>query len=86
MMTYSEAPEIYSHLKMPCAIDRFEGNYAVLTDEDQSETNILCSELPMSSKEGDLLFYDGECWQIDESATRARREELRSRLQTLFKK
>ncbi len=57
-------------------IDRFEGEYAVCIDENESTMNIHTSLLPTNAKEGDYLEKQNEKYIVDSEKTRLKREEL----------
>ena len=69
---------------MHFAIDRFEGEYAVLENiENGSMSNVLKSTLPSSSKEGDIILYDGINYIIDDTARKKREEDIMNKFQRL---
>lgn len=37
------------------SVDRFEGKYAVLIDDDENTVNVLLTELPQGIKEGSIV-------------------------------
>ena len=59
-------------------IDRFEGAFAVLEHEGIL-TDFLREKLPDDAKEGDLLEWSGDCWQILHDETDSRRQALAER-------
>ncbi len=66
------------------SIDRFEGNIAVLIDENENKICISRDDLPSSVKEGDILIYDGEKYSIDFDDTDARKSEVKRLIDELF--
>ncbi|MDI9508470.1 MAG: DUF3006 domain-containing protein [Clostridiales bacterium] len=66
-------------------VDRFEGDYAICEDENNLLINIEHSKLPPETKEGDCLIInkDGD-FSIDVIATNDKRQEIRSKLDSLF--
>lgn len=69
---------------MHFAIDRFEGDYAILENiNNATTTNVLKSILPSSVKEGDILLYDGTNYIIDENARKKREDDIMSKFQRL---
>ncbi len=69
---------------MEYSIDRFEENIAVLIDENEAIQHISKELLPQEAKEGDILLFDGETYQLDKDATTARKEEVCSLIDQLF--
>ncbi len=61
---------------MQYSIDRFEGELAVLIDEQQGTHDVLRSLLPEGAKAGDMLHFDNGHYTIDDAAARARREQI----------
>jgi hypothetical protein len=72
---------------MRFTIDRFEGDFAVLEDENCKMNNILKSVLPTDAKEGDILIEkkDGS-FIIDHLATKQRKEHINKLLDGLIEK
>jgi len=70
---------------MKGTLDRFEGDMALVEMEDGSIVNLLRLQLSKDIVEGDLIFLgvDG-IWKRDTKATEARRQEMRSKLDSLF--
>lgn len=65
-------------------LDRFEGEYAVVELEDRSLKNILRSELPKGSREGDaIILVNGE-WTIDKAETKERKARIENLVNDLF--
>ena len=63
-------------------IDRFEGDIAIWEGGSESRT-----QLPMAAREGDVLALDEDGqYYIDLEATQARRQEMASRLHSLFQR
>lgn len=69
---------------MEYSIDRFEENIAVLIDENEAIQHISKELLPQEAKEGDILLFDGETYQLDKDATAVRKEEVCSLIDQLF--
>ncbi|MBE5961176.1 MAG: DUF3006 domain-containing protein [Lachnospiraceae bacterium] len=65
-------------------IDRFEGIYAVLEDENKKMYNIPRIELPKEAKEGDMVILTKAEYRIDEEETRKRKDEIKERMNRLF--
>lgn len=65
-------------------IDRFEGDTAVLEDENKEFLNVQKSILPENSNESDcLVFKDGK-YIIDEETTKELKEEISDLMDELF--
>ncbi|MGN0453807.1 MAG: DUF3006 domain-containing protein [Ruminococcus sp.] len=65
-------------------IDRFEGDTAVLEDENKEFLNVPKSILPENANEGDcLVFKDGK-YIIDEETTKELKEEISDLMDELF--
>ena len=65
-------------------IDRFEGDTAVLEDENKEFFNVPKSILPENSNESDcLVFKDGK-YIIDEETTKELKEEISDLMDELF--
>ncbi|MDY3861891.1 MAG: DUF3006 domain-containing protein [Ruminococcus sp.] len=65
-------------------IDRFEGDTAVLEDENKEFLNVPKSILPENSNESDcLVFKDGK-YIIDEETTKELKEEISDLMDELF--
>ena len=58
------------------SIDRIEGEFAVLVDEQHGVVNVPCSALPAGAKAGDMLRAQGGRYILDDDAARARREQI----------
>ncbi len=58
------------------SIDRFEGDIAVMIDEQQGTHDVPCSLLPEGAKAGDMLRFENERYVLDDAAARARREQI----------
>ena len=65
------------------AIDRFEREQAILINEGLLY-HIPRASLPKSAQEGDCLRYRSGTWIVDKEETLRRKQEMRSRLQSLF--
>ncbi|MDD6034499.1 MAG: DUF3006 domain-containing protein [Oscillospiraceae bacterium] len=64
-------------------VDRIEGETAVCEDGG-SRTELSLSQLPAGVREGDVLVFGPEGWQIDRQATDARRAAMIRRSRRLF--
>lgn len=57
-------------------IDRFEGDYAVLEDDDENRVNVKKALLPEMAKESDILDFDGEAYTVNAEETEKRRQSV----------
>lgn len=62
---------------MTYSIDRFEGDLAVLCDEEENTRNVPRAALPAEAAVGDMLTETAEGFAVDVEATEARRELVR---------
>ena len=58
------------------SIDRFEGDVAVLIDEEGNRLDIPRTALPSQARSGDMLRHETEGFQLDTDAVAARRAEI----------
>jgi len=65
-------------------IDRYEGEYVILEDEDKKIMRVRREELPPQAKEGDCIVNTGTRYELDEKATKDRRVRIQSLLDDLF--
>jgi len=70
---------------MKLTIDRFEGDIAVCEKSDRTMLNIPRHKLPLEAKEGDILILEGENITLDVTESQKRREEIRKRVERLWK-
>lgn len=61
---------------MLLSIDRFEGEFAVLVDEDGNAHNVLRTHLPAQAKAGTMLREIHGEYTLDDAAERMRREKI----------
>lgn len=66
---------------MKVIIDRFEGEYAVVELEDGSMVNMFKTLIPDNTKEGSIITI-----LCDESETEDRQENMKKKMNSLFKK
>ena len=66
-------------------IDRFEGDWAVLENEQAQHRTLPLSQLPAGLKEGDWLWENGGVWQWDKDHTAETAERIAKKLKTLWK-
>lgn len=62
---------------MTYSIDRFEGELAVLCDEEENTRTVERALLPAEAAEGDMLTETAEGFVVDVEATEARRALVR---------
>ena len=58
------------------SIDRFEGDIAVLINEEETAHTVARAELPADVKVGDMLRVENGQYIPDDDAARARREQI----------
>lgn len=70
------------------SVDRIyaEKNTAVLIDEDNIKSEVSVDILPSGIKEGIVLSFDGNSYNIDYDRTEKVKNDLKQRLENLFKK
>ena len=61
---------------MKVVIDRFEGDFVVCEKEDRTILNINKRDVPVDSKEGDVLDIDGDIIKIDSAETGKRKKSV----------
>jgi Protein of unknown function (DUF3006). len=64
------------HLKT-FVLDRFEGEYAILTDGAGKAYDTLREALPEEAREGDILHEDRGAYSIDKELTAESRKKLK---------
>lgn len=67
-------------------IDRFEGNIAVVEDDNGKCKEVKRSMLPDDADEGDVLTYADGKYTVDHEATEERRRAVRRKLYRLVKR
>ncbi len=68
------------------SIDRFEGDFAILIDDNGEKTEINKESLPLYVKEGDLLSFENGEFIFEKDETKRRRENTVSKFNRLFKR
>jgi hypothetical protein len=58
-------------------VDRFEGEYAILSDSIGKNYDVLREDLPKETREGDVLHEDEGAYVFDEVRTTESREKLK---------
>lgn len=66
------------------SVDRIENGVAAVEDENGNIVNLKISELPQGVKEGDILSFNGEKYDILSDETAQRRKELLNLQRSLF--
>ncbi|QUL57598.1 DUF3006 domain-containing protein [Paenibacillus tritici] len=64
-------------------IDRFEGDFAVVEFNGETE-DILRSELPAEAKIGDTLIFEEDSVTIDKADTTKRKNEIQNLMDEVF--
>ena len=59
------------------SIDRFEGDVAVLVDDDANTVDVMRSLLPPTAQCGDMLRCEDGCYTVDADETATRRAQIR---------
>lgn len=70
---------------MKYIIDRFEGKFAVLEDDNCKFVNVEKSLIPQNAVEGDVLKKIGEKYIVSKAETKELKEEIDSLCDELFK-
>jgi hypothetical protein len=65
-------------------VDRFEGSFAVVEAGLGRMRNVPRAQLPLGTREGDVLLFDGRTYRKDAAATGERTSTMRSRTHKLF--
>jgi hypothetical protein len=68
------------------SIDRFEGEFAVLQDDERNSMDVLRSLLPDNARQGDVVIFEDEKWRIDAEETSTRRDRVKKLQQRLLNK
>ena len=66
------------------SIDRFEGSYALLIDEEGTTVKIFRTLLPLGAKEGSVLTFDNNQYYLESKATEQKRNEVKGLIEDLF--
>jgi len=66
-------------------LDRFEGGFAVLEDENGNLHNFPRENFPEHSQEGDIFTLKNGIFKIDDKETQKKFEQNRSLLDDIFK-
>lgn len=64
-------------------IDRFEENFAIIEVDGNKTENIPKNLLPVTAREGDVIYKDGESYKIDGVETQKRREAIIAKMRKL---
>ena len=67
-------------------IDRFESGFAVCESDSGIMVDIEIKKLPKGAREGDVMIFDGNTYNIDKERTRALRAEVLELQNKLFKR
>ena len=60
------------------SIDRIEGAYAVLIDDQGNDSSVLLSDLPKGVKEGNVVRYEDGVYALDAAEEQQRRSRILS--------
>lgn len=69
---------------MEFVIDRFEGEFAVLEDENGGFQNIKKSLLPQNAKESDCVIFKDSKYTISKEKTESLKQEIDELMEDLF--
>ena len=65
-------------------VDRFEGDYAILLEGNQTR-EVLKRSLAAGIREGDVVFLDMDgIWKKDETATEMRKSQIAKKMDALW--
>ena len=65
-------------------LDRLEGNYAILEDENREFIKINICDIYGNFKEGDVLIKDGEKFTVSEELTNDRKEKIKKMMNNMW--
>ena len=68
------------------SVDRIEGDYAVLMEEDCSTISVLLTDLPDGTREGSLLQEESGVYKLDVEQEQFRRSAILSLQEKLRRK
>ncbi|RBP58207.1 DUF3006 family protein [Alkalibaculum bacchi] len=69
---------------MKYIIDRFEGDYAVVEDENKLMMDIQLEDLPKEVQEGDVLVKIGDSYSVDLGETERRKKKIQELVDDLW--
>lgn len=69
---------------MKYIIDRFEGDYAVVEDENKLMMDIHLKDLPKEVQEGDVLVKNGDSYSVDLGETERRKKKIQELVDDLW--
>lgn len=69
---------------MKYIIDRFEGDYAVVEDENKLMVDIQLEDLPKEVQEGDVLVKIGDSYSVDLGETERRKKKIQELVDDLW--
>lgn len=71
--------------EMIFVVDRFEGNIAICENRKTQEMiNVNLDDLPKDIKEGDVLIYKNNCYELDYDKRNEIEERIKEKLKNLF--
>lgn len=65
-------------------IDRIEGEFVIIEDDDLQMRTISLKEVKGDPKEGDVLVKDGEFFRVDFELTKLRRDKINSMMKNMW--
>lgn len=71
---------------MKLTVDRIVEGTAILEKDDLSRTEVLVELLPVGTKEGSVLAFDGNTYTLDADAEAQARARIISKQRSIFKK
>lgn len=69
---------------MKYIINRFEGDYAVVEDENKLMMDIHLKDLPKEVQEGDVLVKNGDSYSVDLGETERRKKKIQELVDDLW--
>lgn len=69
---------------MKYIINRFEGDYAVVEDENKLMMDIHLKDLPKEVQEGDVLVKIGDSYSVDLGETERRKKKIQELVDDLW--
>lgn len=69
---------------MTYIVDRFEGKYEVLEDENRDMLNVPIKDLPKDVQVGDVLVKAGDGYQVDVIETEKRKKRMKELMDDLW--
>lgn len=70
---------------MKYTLDRFEGAFALLEQEDRTMLQVPREDLPPHVREGSVLICESGKWTLSEAETKDAESRIRSKMDLLWK-